>query len=213
VPEGQVLAEEAAPFFMVLEAEGYGSATAVPGTLTSTVLRERATGRLTFAYAINFAGQDDEGAGGGTHQSRLSVTGFESFRTELAARLAFAPNFPGSRSADGSTLTVESDSPGQGGSPTLLVRTDATDFDAGGVLRFAASDPFLLPGPVEGSGAAGGMVSVLASGEVELSGAFRPVTDARPAPVPLPPAVFTGMGTLIACGILRAGWARGRRGR
>jgi len=201
MPVGQVLAEEAAPFFLVLEAEGYAPPTAVPGTLTSTVLRERATGRLTFAYAINFAGQDNEGRGGGTQHSRLSITGFESFRTDLAASLAFEPDFVGSRSGDGSTLTVESDTPGEGGSPTLLVRTDATDFDAGGVLQFAASDPFLLPGPVEGSGAAGGMVSVLASGDVEMSGVFRPATDARPAPVPLPPALFSGIVTLIACAL------------
>jgi hypothetical protein len=176
----------------------------VPGTLTSTVLRDPATGRLTFAYAIHFAGQDDTGAGGGTHHSLLSITGFESFRTDLSATLAFAPDFPASRSADGRSLTVQSDTPGQGGSPTLLVRTDATHFDAGGLLHFAASDPLLLPNPVEGSGAAGGMVSVIASGEVHLSGAFRPVADARPAPVPLPPAVFTGAGTLIACALLRA---------
>jgi hypothetical protein len=213
MPAGQVLAEEAAPFFLVLEAEGYDSATAVPGTLTSTVLRERATGRLTFAYAINFAGQGNDGAGGGAQQSRLSVTGFGSFTANLAARLAFEPDFPCLRSGDGSTLTVESDTPGQGGSPTLLVGTDATEFDAGGVLQFAAADPFLLPGPVEGSGAAGGMVSVLASGEVELSGVFRPIAGGQPSPVPLPPAVFSGRGTLIACALLWAGWTRGRRGR
>jgi hypothetical protein len=211
MPAGQVVAEDDTPFFIVLEAQGYGPPTAVPGTLTSTVVRDDVTGMLSFVYAINFAGLDEESSGGATQSSILSLTGFGSVKTELAAKLAFEEQFVGSRSRDGRTLKVWSDTPGEGGSPTLLVRTDAKDFDAGGVLQFSAADPFLLPGLVERPGAAGEMTSVVATGDVEMSGVFRPLAGTGPHAVPLPPAVFTGVGTVLAYALLRGGQVRLRR--
>jgi hypothetical protein len=194
------------------------------GTLRSAVYSDR--GHLTFVYDIDLNGQP--GISGAAEASRLSVGSFRSFKTSVFGAMDFEELVRGSRSRDGSQVWLDGTSPGMGGPPRMIVRTDATAYDANGKASFYAADevPTL-------SGAR------LAAGGVNFTGIFRPVMEVAapsppplpptssggpsagsgsgtgvpsapsPTPIPLPPAAYSAIGVLLAMGLIaltRRGW-------
>ena len=203
-PAGNVVAQSAVPFSVHYQPDGTfanfsGTAT---GQLRDTVLRDPATGRLTFVYHVSL---NDEGVTSAAEGSVLTVGGFGTYKTDVAGTLQFQQAAPVTRSADGSALRFSSGAPGLGGPPELAVATDATRFDAAGTLDYRLADEFRVNGP-------SGQELDTVWGGVTIKGVFRPAAlslpggsgdpGAGPTAVPLPPAFFTGMGVLAACAII-----------
>jgi hypothetical protein len=169
-------------------------------------------------------------AGGASEASELRIGSFKSFKTSLFGSMDFDQIIRGSRSQNGSQLWVSGNSPGLGGAPRMVVKTDATAYDANGHASFFAADELpTLAG------------SRMASGVANFSGMFRPITvTAMPPPppptnsgggttttgggepsvggggtgptpsaVPLPSAAYSAMGVFLAMGLIaltRRGW-------
>jgi hypothetical protein len=202
MPEGAVLARSVLPFSVEYEAGSggtfveFGGTTA--GTLTSTVVRDEATGTLVFVYDVDFAG--DAGADA-SEASVLTVSGFDTFVTDVTGALDYESAVLASRSDDASAVRLGSDDAGLGGAPKLVVRTDATAFAATGTARFFAGDELAVRTP-------DGLSLEFAAGTAEVAGTFEPA-DADPGngggtPIPLPPAVWSGLAVLGAMGATRA---------
>jgi len=133
------------------------------------------------------------------------VRSFSAFRTNASGALDFEELIAARRTADGSRISLFSDSPGLGGAPMLLVRTNATSFDAAGSATFSASDEMSL---LDGS-------SRLVTGSATIDGVLEPMTAmgpvTPPVSIPLPPAFFSGLGVLLAMGLIgstRRVWTR-----
>jgi hypothetical protein len=197
-PTGVELATKATPFVI-----HYGPADPaigftgdLTGTLDSTVYRDG--GKLTFVYHVNL--NDGSGVSGAAEGSNLSVWSFGGFKTTVAGALESEEFIQASRSKDGKMVQLSGNTPGLGGPPTLVVKTNATAYDAGGNASYFASDE----------------VSTLTrasqtfSGTAMIDGTFRPVggevlpPGPPPTAIPLPPAAYSGLGVLLAMGLLAA---------
>ena len=212
MPEGDVLALSVLPFSIVYEAGVGGSFVefggTAGGTLTNTVVRDSATGTLTFVYDVDFAG---EGGADASEASVLTVSGFGAFATDVTGTLDFESVILASRpDDDASAVQLSSDDAGLGGAPKLVVRTDATEFAATGIARFFAGDELAVLTP-------DGSSLEFAAGTAEVSGTFQPAAadeggGAGGTPIPLPPAALTGLAGLGAmCAARGMSWVR--RGR
>lgn len=158
------------------------------GSLHSSVYN--VGGKLAFLYDIDLNPANT--ISGAAEGSNLRVSSFAGFSTFLTGSLDFEELILASRSADGATVGLASDTPGLGGPPRLLVQTDATAFDKGGLASFFAADELST-----GDGTAP------VQGEAAGLSTFRPV-PARPHAIPLPPAFYSGLGVLLALGLIAA---------
>ena len=168
------------------------------GVLHSSVYR---TGdALTFVYDVDLLGTG--GVGGAAERSDFWVSAFTGISTNVNGSLDYEELIKASRSADGSQVRLQSDTPGLGGPPVLIVRTDAVAYDANGRATFLAGDE--LSGP-DGS-------ARLVTGTATLTGLLGPAVDGieppppgpKPPAIPLPPAAFSGFGVMLAMAMIRA---------
>jgi hypothetical protein len=201
--EGPVLATSTLSFSITYQPNGPGEFVdfggTVEGTLTNMVVRDTDRGTLLFVYDIDL----DSAAGGdadASDASTLTVNGFGAFHTHVDGALDFESVILASRELDGSAIKLTSDDPGLGGAPRLIVRTDATAFDATGTASFFAGDELAVRTP-------DGLEIELAAGTAVIGGTFRPV-DAGPAPapnpIPLPPALWSAVVALGAAGVSKS---------
>jgi hypothetical protein len=199
-PDGALVATTSAGFAVDYVAAGVGPAfpAALAGTLHSSVYRG-GDGRLTFVYDVDLV--PATGVGGAAEGSDLRVGSFAGVATDVTGALDFEDLVLGSRSADGASVGLRSDTPGLGGPPTLVVRTDATRYDAGGRASYYAADELATPdGP-----------AATFFGTAAIAGVYRPAAGGggvspgpTPHPVPLPPAAYSGLGVLLAMGLIAA---------
>lgn len=227
-PKGTLLDQKLTPFVIDYGApsEPFNFSGKLTGRLYSAVYRD--AGRLTFVYDIDLDHQ--LGFSGASEASELRVGSFKSFNTALFGSMDFETLVRGSRSPNGSQLWLNGSSPGLGGSPRMIIKTDATAYDANGHASFSAADevPTLAGARLAaGSASFGGMFR-----PIHVNGAPPPIPPAAgaglppsmpggsggggvgpgptPTPIPLPPAVFSALGVLLAMGLIlltRRGWA------
>jgi hypothetical protein len=168
-PEGEVLARKVLPFEieygMRPDGEFVDFNGSVAGTLTSTVVRDGELGTLSFLYDVDL---DTDGDADASDASILAVAGFATFDAEVAGALDFESTVLASRTSDGATVRLSSDDAGLGGAPRLLVRTDATEFEATGSARFFAGDELAVRTD-------DGLLVEFASGTAVVGGTFEPV--------------------------------------
>jgi hypothetical protein len=200
-PAGDVVAQQSMPFAAHYQPDGTfvdfsGVAT---GQFDDQVLRDPKTGELTFVYEIEL---NNEGYTSASQGSELTLNGYGPYQTNVAGQLQFEPTAPVQRSANGSSLSFYANSPGLGGPPELAVKTNSTRFDANGTLTYSLADLFQVNGP---HGQELGPVW----GTVTFKSAFRPIgpaaTGGTAVAVPLPPAFYTGLGIMMACGVITLG--------
>lgn len=163
------------------------------GTLHSSVYRDN--GLLTFVYDIDL---NPSAVSGAAERSDFWVRSFRGFKTDVSGALDFEELIKASRTGNGGQIRLAGDTPGLGGAPMLIVRTNARDYDAKGSASFLSSDEIPL---LNGS-------SLIGKGEATITGVFQPVAltplPQPPAAIPLPPAVFSGLGVLLAMGLFFA---------
>jgi len=197
-PVGIVVAQQSTPFTAYYHPIGTfidfsGVAT---GQLDDQVLSDPKTGALTFVYEIEL---NNEGYTSASQGSELTVSGYGPYQTSVAGRLQFEPTGPVQRSANGSSLSFYADRSGLGGPPELAVKTNATRFDANGATTFSLADVFQVNGPH-------GQELDTVWGTVSFKNTFRPISPAAtggtPVAVPLPPAFYTGLVIMMACGVI-----------
>jgi len=195
---GNIVAQESTPFTANYQPNGTfvdfsGVAT---GRFDDEVLRDPKTGELTFVYQIEL---NNEGYTSASQGSELTVNGYGPYQTNVAGQLQFEATAPVRRSANGSSLQFYANAPGLGGPPELAVKTNATRFDANGAVTFSLADVFQVNGPH-------GQELDNVWGTVSFKNAFRPVGPAASGgtavAVPLPPAFYTGLGVMMACGVI-----------
>src|SRR5688500_18619451 len=185
-PVGELIDEDVREVtFQLVAPEGYGFqnvSTSADITFTSGVYRDPATQRLSFVYSWDFD-IDSFLPEGGT----MSVRSFTNFTTDVTGDLK--PDGTINRSADGSTITgTAAQGLGVGPVRTLIVATNATEYDQGGNLQAEGLD-FL------------GLVNLetqeiedqFVSAQVSLAGTFQPITDSVNPVIPLPAGVWGGM--------------------
>lgn len=199
-PAGALLATKSTAF-SIDYAAGVGSPAypgALAGTLHSSVYRG-GDGKLTFVYDVDLTSTGK--FSGAAEGSDLRVGSFAGFATDVSGALDFEDLASASRSADGKQVRLRSDTPGLGGAPTLIVRTDATQYAADGRAGYYAADELSSP---TGS-------SNTFFGTTAIDGVYRPASAAVPPPdggpvnvVPLPPAAYSGLGVLLAMGMIVA---------
>jgi hypothetical protein len=193
-PRGVLVAEQELPFTLrytpVVVSAAPGDSGA--GTLFGSVYRDPFDQTLTFVYNA----QLNDGAPIGA--ARLMVDGFRGVQTDVTARLAGADAARVSRLADPLPgIEAASYAGPTGGTPLLVVRTNATSFDAAGAATFAADFPVgIAPFPLTGT--------------ADIAGVFQPAAGPASA-VPLPRALSTSVAAFAACGaasLLRRSRAR-----
>lgn len=188
LPAGSFLAEKTSAFSI-----DYGGDT-LNGTLYSAVYN--VGGKLAFLYDVEL---DPANNGSAAERSQLTVAAFSSFATDVTGMLDHEEVIAATRSADGGTVSLMSDTPGLGGAPALLVQTDADSYNTQGSAVFYAGDELLtLNAAVGGSGSAS-FDGVL---QPTLSGGNGQVPP--PTAIPLPPAAFSALGVMIVMGLMFA---------
>ena len=192
-PTGTLLAEKTTPFAIDYGADpSIGFDGKLNGTLHSAVYD--VGGKLAFFYDVDL--DPSNFISGATEQSELTVKAFAGFSVDISGMLDYEEAIKASRSADGAQIALFSDSPGLGGAPAVLVQTDASSYDENGSAVFHAGDELLTLN-------ATGAVSASAT----IDGAFQPVLGDNPTPttaIPLPPAAYSGLGVLLAIGLILA---------
>ena len=199
-PAGTVVARESTPFVARYQPDGTfadfaGSAT---GQFDSQVQRDPKTGQLTFVYKIELnneaftsAPRDPNSASAALDRTR--PTWPASFNSRLR------PPCSGRRMVR--AFAFFANSPGLGGIPELAVATNATLFDAKGAVTFSLADVFRVNGPH-------GTEMDNVWGSVTLKNAYRPIGapadngGSTAVAVPLPSAFYTGLGIMMACGVI-----------
>jgi len=181
-PTGVLVAEQALPFSLrytpVVTSAAPGEMGG--GTLFGSVYRDPFDQTLTFAYNAVLADASPIGA------SWLLVDGFRGLQTDVTARLPGADAARVSRLADPLPgIEAASYAGPLGGTPLLVIKTNATAFDASGTASFGADFPAgIAPFPLAGT--------------AEIPGVFQPAGPA-PAAAPLPPALATSVAGFLAC--------------
>jgi hypothetical protein len=196
-PAGDVLAQNSQDFVIDFDLTGTGYTAAGPtsfdATLTSSVVRDAATGRLTFVYQWD----SDDDASLGAERNTFAVESFAGFSTDIS--IAAFTDWVVTRSADGGTINGDSVDVGGSLRPAFFIVTDATEFDANGTF----------------SGTAGAEISVTddegtltffapQSTLFTVAGTFQPVADDGGGNggggggnvIPLPAGVWLGLVAL-----------------
>ncbi len=126
-PGGSVLAMRTIPFSVMYRNTGGFLAIppSVTGSLTESVVRDPSTKTLSFVYGVGLTGEGGTSAAEG---SMFAVGDFSGFKTNVAGMLDFEQLAPAHRTKDGAMILFQSDSPGVGGPPTLVIHTNATQF-------------------------------------------------------------------------------------
>ena len=166
----------------------------VRGTLTHKVVRESAGGALAFHYQVDGTSQNET-----VDFDDFFVTAFGDFATDV-----FSDQEGGGvdasvrRSADGNEIHfLGSEEPFDG---YFIVRTDATEYAAGGAARILAR---FQTG-----------VGSQDQDQVQSFATFQPTADdpgPGPNPIPLPPAAWAALATMGGFGAVKK-LRRGRRG-
>jgi len=186
-PTGTLLAEKQTPFTIDYGADPeVGFDGKLNGTLHSAVYD--VGGKLAFFYDVDF--DPANFIDGASEQSELQATDFAGFETTVSGQLDFEEVAKAARSGDGSQVVLFSDSPGLGGAPALLVETDAMAYDENGTINFFAADEI---------GTANGTRRT--SGSALIEGVYQP-SAGGPTAIPLPPAAYSGLGVLLAMGLV-----------
>lgn len=190
VPPGMKIAEKVLPFTVVFPAyrsEVYTSENTADGTLNSSVYLSPA-GTLTFRYAITL----EEIQLGGPEDTEvpldeanlLTVGNFSGFLTDVTGDFGDVGVFNATRTANGSLISGNIGSPGQGEEPVLIIETNATAFDNLGSARFEpAAELLLRPGPGED------IEQVTRDGLAVIDGIYQPIIVPEP----------TGAVLLLSC--------------
>ncbi|MDB5294479.1 MAG: hypothetical protein JWO31_462 [Phycisphaerales bacterium] len=199
LPAGSALAETSSAFAIDYAATDRPTAGTLKGVLRSAVYD--VGGSLTFVYDVDVL--DAAGFSEAAERSELTVSSFAKAKTAVTGGLDFEALVRASRSADGSRITLASDTPGLGGPPVLIVKTDATTYDAGGRATFAVADE--VSGPYGQDWIAGGTASIAGLLRPTIVAApVDPAPSAGPTPIPLPPAAYSGLGVMLAMGLIAA---------
>ncbi|HZN64986.1 MAG TPA: hypothetical protein VFB66_06765 [Tepidisphaeraceae bacterium] len=181
---GETLASRSLPFEIIETDQLTGEEIGVRGTLTHSVVRESATGRLAFHYGVT-----------GTEVvvqidfEDLFVRGFQSFVTDVYSDQTSLVDASSNRSADGNQVNFVAAENFQG---NFVVRTDATEFEEGGEAEILA---FYQTGDPPGGN----------ERRVTFD-TFRPAADdgGEPNPIPLPPAAWAALATMGGFGAVKA---------
>ena len=197
-PSGEVVASDARTITLDFDIpspyEPAGDEYTFDVSFTSEVLRDPATQQLTFVYRFE---KEADARSFYREGGSFSVGGFAGFETDVTANGVWF----GTRGADGATLEADSVGNGQGLLPYFVIATDATAFDSNGTLSGSASDEFSVFDSVEQQTPAIGLGTTWS-----LTGTFQPIVDdgggGGGTPIPLPPAVWTGLAALAGSGAL-----------
>ncbi len=121
------------------------------------------------------------------------------YQTSVAGQLQFEPTSLVRRSADESSFRFDANGPGLGGAPELAVKTNASRFDANGIATYSLADVFQFNGPH-------GQELDNVWDAVAFKNTFHPIgpaaTGGTAVAVPLPPTFYTGLGIMMACGVI-----------
>jgi hypothetical protein len=202
-PTGDIVAENSQDFVINYDLAGTGFSPSGPtsfnATLTSSVVRDPATQRLTFVYHWEAADEEGDSAGLGQERNTFSIKSFAGFVTDMSIATA-GTNWLVTRSADGATIDADSVDVGGSSVPSFFITTDATEFDANGTF----------------SGTAGTELSVIRDEDqvvtffapqslpFTVTGTFQPITGddgggGGGTAIPLPASAWTGLlGLAIA---------------
>jgi hypothetical protein len=157
-------------------------------TFESWVVRG-ASGKLSFVY--DFENPNTQTVEVADEVGQLTARNFDGFSTDVSATadITNGKTTTISRSSDGSAITIRTATPGLGTTPWLVVATDATNFDrAGSVTGLFIDDANDLHG---------GFTTLAAT--IDVANTFQPTEQT--AAVPLPPAVYGGLGMIaLVCG-------------
>ena len=153
-------------------------------TLTNSVVRESATGRLAFHYSVSGAQNNAT-----VDFENLDVIGFAGFATDVFSNESSLTDARSSRSEDGDTVGFVGD---ESWGADFVVRTDVTDFDEGGTAVVWAS---FQTGDFAGS-----------PDKFPSFNTFAPAAGdpgPTPNPIPLPPAAWAALSTMGAFGAFK----------
>jgi hypothetical protein len=206
-PSGDVVAQNTQDFVINYDLTGTGFSPSGPttfdATLTSSVVRDLATGRLTFVYHWE-PGQEGQSFGVGSERNTFALESFAGFSTDMSIATA-GSNWVVTRSADGATISADSVDVGGSSVPSFFIVTDATEFDANGTF----------------SGTAGTELSVIRdedqvltsfspqSSLFTITGVFQPIASdggggGGGTGIPLPASAWTGMFGLAIVVVIAA---------
>jgi hypothetical protein len=162
-------------------------------TFRSQVYRDPVTQRLSFVYRW-----EDVPLFFGREGASLDVSSFAGFSTDVTAEVGGGDGSI-TRSADGSTIQASTPGAGLGTLPSVLVITDATEYDSNGSVSGSVGDEFNV---FEISDPENQSVR-LAIAELTLNNTFQPITDGGTV-IPLPAGVWAGLVMLGgAAGVAR----------
>jgi len=150
------------------------------GTITSRVLRDDATGRLTFVYTGTQTATNSI-----VDLDALAVVGFAGFTTDVVTDQSGTLV---NRSTDGDAITLSFDS-SEDVNGLFVVRTNATAFKE--LAEGLAIEIAFQPDSTRVS---------------QFFDTFQPAADAGPgpAPIPLPPAAASAIAAAVSLAMLRA---------
>jgi hypothetical protein len=204
IPTGDLVDEDVrAVTFQYVAPDGFGfvdvDQTTVDLTFRSRIYRDPVTQVLSFVY--QWEGLPNSFGREGTN---LAVSSFAGFSTDVTAELGGLEGTI-NRTGDGVLITAFSAGEGLGSLPSLLVITDATEFDQNGTVHGSVSDEFNvfdLAAPED-------QTVRLATATLDLTGTFQPIADdgggggggGGGTPIPLPAGVWGGMALLAGGGI------------
>jgi hypothetical protein len=163
------------------------------GTFTSRVIKDPASGNLSFIYLLD--AHDIGGSVSGEEGMQFFVSSFKNFTTDIDVD-AGGGAFLVSRSSDGQTINESGGNGSEGAPPRAVIATDATHFDRNGSIRISLHDELAL---IDSQG----NVDLPAGGtaHISLEHTFEPVISGGTM-IPLPPGAWSGLIGLGAVGII-----------
>ena len=198
LPTGEIVAQDTQTFLFEYDLTGSGftapGPTSFNGTVTSQVLRDTATGKLTFIYQVETDAQGETYAVGREGATFL-LNSFAGFGTDITANRDYTVT----RSADGATITGNNGSPGDSLLPHFFIVTDASEFDTSGSFSGTAETELSV---VEDE-------TQIVTGQVfnaafSIPGTFQPIADDGGGNggnvIPLPAGVWLGLVALAGGG-------------
>ena len=204
LPSGEVVAQNTQDFVIEYDLASLGFTSDSPqsydATLTSSVLRDPLTQRLTFVYTWEPADEVGEAMGVGRERNTFAVESFAGFTTDMS--IAAVSPWTVSRSADGATINGDSVDVGGSILPSFFITTDATEFDANGTFSGTAGTEF---GGTDAEGNPG-LISAQ-SLPFTIASTFQPITvggngggNGGGNVIPLPAGVWLGLAALAGGG-------------
>jgi hypothetical protein len=135
-PTGDLVGENTQDFAVNYDLTGTGYTPSGPTSftvrLTSQVVRDPATGRLTFVYRIETDGEAQDWMVG-SERSTFAINSFAGFTTNVEM-IKGALDLIVTRSADGATIDADTVDVGGSALPWAIIATDATEFDNNGTF-------------------------------------------------------------------------------